>query len=175
MKVIFLDFDGVINNFNYFEGVDYENVKWLLEIIKLSGAKVVATTSNKYSFQRNSNIDYKNTLYYRYVTTLKDMGVEIDDVTPYVYGDRKSEILEYLKNHPDVTDYLILDDDFVSENLKDHQVFLDLYNGICEEHVKPSLNILNGKLGFYPEGYDFNETPEDKIVRIHEYHRNNGR
>ena len=52
MKVIFLDFDGVINNWEYFEGIDY-NVKYLLEIINSTGAKVVATSSKKYQFQRN--------------------------------------------------------------------------------------------------------------------------
>lgn len=170
MNVIFLDFDGVINNFNNFDGVDFNNVKWLLEIVKESNAKIVATTSNKYSFQRNSNVNYKNTLYFRTVTLLEKMGIEIFDVTPYVYGDRKSEIIEYIRNHKEIQNFLILDDEFVSDNLKDHQVLLDLYNGLCEEHVKPSLDILNGKLGFYPENYNFNESPEDRLLRIHKYH-----
>ena len=61
VKIIFLDFDGVINNFNHFDGVDYNNVKYLLEIIKLTDAKIVVTSSNKYVFQRNNDIDYRNT------------------------------------------------------------------------------------------------------------------
>ena len=53
MKVIFLDFDGVINNWNNDFIVDYDNVKYLLEIIRDTDAKIVATSSNKYSFQVN--------------------------------------------------------------------------------------------------------------------------
>ena len=173
MNVIFLDFDGVINNFNNFDGVDFNNVKWLLEIVKESNAKIVATTSNKYSFQRNSGVDYQNTLYFKMVSLLEKMGIEIFDVTPYVYGDRKSEIIEYIRNHKEIQNFLILDDEFISDSLKEHQVLLDLYNGICEEHVKPSLDILNGKLGFYPESYNFDESPEDRMIRIHEYHSRN--
>ena len=153
MKVIFLDFDGVINNFNHFEGVDYDNVKWLLEIVKETNAKIVAITSNKYSFQRNTNINYENTIYYRFVTILNDMGVDIFDVTPYVYADRKSEIMEYLKTHKEISQFVILDDEFVSDNLKEHQVLIDNYTGLSSEHVKPSVNILNGILGFYPDNY----------------------
>ena len=173
MKVIFLDFDGVINNYNHFDGVDFDNVKWLLEIVRQTDAKIVATTSNKYSFQRNNNINYENTIYYRYVSILKDMGVEILDVTPYVYGDRKSEIMEYLKIHNDVSEYVILDDEFVSDSLSEHQVLMDMYNGLQEEHVIPSVNILNGQLGFYPTNYNFNETMEERMIRIQEYHSKN--
>lgn len=170
MKVIFLDFDGVINNFDNFDGVDFNNVKWLLEIVKVTNAKIVAATSNKYSFQRNKDVNYKNTLYFKYVTLLESMGIEIFDVTPYVYGDKKSEIIEYLKANDNIESFLILDDEFVSDNLKEHQVLPDLYNGLCEEHVKPSIEILNGRLGFYPLNYNFNESIEERMIRIHKYH-----
>lgn len=51
MKYIFLDFDGVINNWYQMEGVSLENAKILKQIIDLTNASVIATTSNKYSFQ----------------------------------------------------------------------------------------------------------------------------
>ena len=172
MKVIFLDFDGVINNFNHFDGVDFDNVKWLIEIVKQTDANVVATTSNKYSFQRNKDVKYENTIYFRFVTILKEMGIEIFDVTPYVYGDRKSEIMEYLKNNS-IEQFVILDDEFVSMDLKDHQVLMDMYNGLREEHVKPSVDILNGKLGFYPLDFNFNESLEERMIRINKYHSKN--
>lgn len=170
MKVIFLDFDGVVNNWEHFNEIDYNNVKFLLEIIKVTGAKVIATTSNKYSFQRNPDINYRDTNYFRYVTGLMDIGVEIFDVTPYVEGNRELEICEYLKIHPDIEQFLILDDDYIMDSLIEHQVFLDLYNGICAEHVKPSIDILNGKLGFYPQNFNFDETIEERMVRINQYH-----
>lgn len=170
MKIIFLDFDGVINNWNHFDGVDYNNVKFLSEIIKLTGAKIVATTSNKNVFQKNPEKNYKDTLFFQYVQKLKDYGVEIYDITPYIGGNRELEIKEYLKNHQEIENFLILDDDVIIKDLENHQVFLDLYNGICEEHVIPSVNILNGALGFYPKDFNFDETLEERTIRINKYH-----
>jgi len=166
---------GVVNNWNVFEGIDYNNVKFLLQIIESTGAKVVATSSTKYSFQRNLEINYKNTSFFEYVNILKEYGVEIFDITPYVDGNRELEINEYLKTHPDIEHFLILDDDKVIESLKQHQVFLDLYNGICEEHIIPSINILNGNLGFYPPDFKFSGTFEERNIRINEYHSGRSR
>lgn len=169
MKVIFLDFDGVINNWNNDCIVDIENVKYLLEIVKDTRAKIVATTSNKYSFQAYGN-SREDSGFNRYVKILNDYGVEIYDITPLVGKNRELEIITYLEMHQDVEEFLILDDDYIMKELREHQVFLDLYNGICEEHVIPSIDILNGKLGFYPKDFNFDESLKDRIVRINEYH-----
>lgn len=169
MKVIFLDFDGVINNWNNFDGVDINNVLPLIEIIRLTGAKVVATSSNKYSFQVNG-VNYADSRYYYYVSELKKLGIDIFDVTPYVDGNREKEIIKYLGEHPEIDEFLILDDDYVIDSLKEHQVFLDLYAGITKEHINPSIDILNGKLGFYPKMFDFNETQAQRMIRINNYY-----
>lgn len=66
MKVIFLDFDVVINNWDNFNGVDFKNVERLLKIINVTGAKIVATTSNKYDFQVHL-MNFEDTNYFRYV------------------------------------------------------------------------------------------------------------
>jgi hypothetical protein len=157
----------VINNFNNDLLVDFQNVKYLLEIIKYSDAKVVATTSNKYSFQKYGGDGIG---YYRYVKKLKEYGIEVLDVTPFCDLDRELEIMTYLQMHPEVSEFLILDDDYIINNLKEHQVFLDLYRGICEEHVEPSLRILNGELSFYPANFNFSETNEERILRINKYY-----
>lgn len=169
MKVIFLDFDGVINNWNNFDGVDINNVLPLLEIIKLTGAKIVATSSNKYSFQANG-VKYDNSRYSYYVSELKELGIDIFAITPYVDGNREREIIKYLEDHPEIKEFLILDDDYVINSLKEHQVFLDLYRGITKEHVEPSVSILNGKLGFYPHDFNFDETLEQRNIRINQYY-----
>lgn len=169
MKVIFLDFDGVINNWNNFDGVDVNNVLPLIEIVKITGAKIVATSSNKYSFQVNG-VEYADSNYSHYVLELKKLGIEIFDVTPYVEGNREKEIIKYLEEHPEIEEFLIFDDDYIIDPLKEHQVFLDLYMGITDEHVESSLNILNGKLGFYPPNFDFGETLEERNIRINQYH-----
>lgn len=170
MKVIFLDFDGVINNFDEPTGVSEKNAKALKKIIDLTGAKVIATTSNKYTFQENPNLDYKKTTFYAYVRVLNRNGIEIHDVTPFKHRNREAEIKEYLDTYLEVEEFLIFDDDYIFENYKDHEVYLDLYNGITEEHIEPAVSILNGKLGFYPKNYNFEETYEEKLLRINKHH-----
>ena len=82
------------------------------------------------------------------------------DLTPYIRqhgindNQREQEILEYLKNHPEITEYLILDDDYIIENLKEHEVFLDLQSGLREKHIVHAINILNGELNFYHDCTD---------------------
>ena len=46
MKYIFLDFDGVINNWNSNNCVSPENVMVLKKILKKTDAKIVVTSSN---------------------------------------------------------------------------------------------------------------------------------
>lgn len=172
MKVIFLDFDGVINNWHCFDEVDYNNTKVLLTIIKSTNAKIVVTSSTKYSFQRKENLNYENTIFYKYIQLLKEYGIETFEITPYLNENREQEILAYLKEHPEIDEFLILDDDYVIGSLKEHQIFLELYKGLTEEHIKPAINILNGILGFYPQNFDFTETTEQRMIRINEYYNN---
>lgn len=58
----------------------------------------------------------------------------------------------------------------VGKELQHYQVFLDLYRGLQEEHIIPSLNILNGNLGFYPPNYDRSETSAELNYRINKYY-----
>ena len=54
MKIIFLDLDGVLNNWNHPDLIDLKNAKVLKKIITLSQAKLVLTSSNKYPIQREN-------------------------------------------------------------------------------------------------------------------------
>lgn len=170
MKCIFLDFDGVLNNWHHFDGVALENVEVLKKIITITNARIVATSSNKYSFQCN-NIDYYESRFYKkYVDALSKYGIEIYDLTPFANFDRTLEIKKYIEdNH--ISEYVIIDDELIGEELQEHQVFLDLYQGLKEEHINPTIDILNGKLGFYPQNYNRKETNEQLIHRINNYYR----
>lgn len=170
MKCIFLDFDGVINNWYQFDGVSTENAIILKKIVDIFDAKIIATTSNKYSLQRPDKVDYYKSIFYNnYVKFLNELGIQIYDITPYVDANRTLEIKKYIEDH-EVEEYVILDDELVGKELQQHQVFLDLYRGLQEEHIIPSLNILNGNLGFYPPNYDRSETPAELNYRINKYY-----
>ena len=164
MKYIFLDFDGVINNWYQMEGVSLENVKILKQIIDLTNASVIATTSNKYSFQQRG-IGYYNSIFYKnYVIPLKELDIEIYDITSFINSSKELEIKDYIESHK-IEDYVILDDE-----LKKHQVLPDLYLGLQPHHIEPIINILNGNLVFYPPNYNLNETVEEQAIRINDYH-----
>ena len=170
MKYIFLDFDGVINNWDHFEGVATNNAMILKKIVDISQAKVVVTTSNKYELQRYNNVDYyKSNLYNTYIKPLNDLGIKIYDLTPMVDSDKTLEIKKYIEDH-EIEQYVILDDELIGKELQEHQVIVELYRGLQEEHIIPTINILNGILGLYPSDYDRNETPEEWLYRINEYH-----
>lgn len=169
MKCIFLDFDGVINNWYHFEGVAKENANILKCIIERSGAKVIVTSSTKYEIQQKNKDYYSSRFYNTYVKPLSKLSIEISDITPNRNGNRILEIEEYLKNNP-VEEYVILDDELVGPKLQPHQIFLELYRGLQEEHIEPALQILNGKVEFYPPGYNRQETPLEVVKKINKHY-----
>ena len=160
MKVIFLDFDGVINDYMTINQINEYNVEMLKRIVNETGAKVVVSSSWKMPYQRNNRDieSFVNNNYY--ARTLKENGIDIIDWTPYMRqqgikdDQREQEILEYLKNHPEVIEYLILDDDYIIESLKEHEIFLDLSSGLRQKYVDPAIKILNGELHFYHDCAD---------------------
>lgn len=111
MKVIFLDIDGVLNSDEYFdrikdikaEGiereVDVEKVKLLKKAIEETGAKIVLTSSWRYK----RNAQYLKELLLRYNI--------YTDSTPFIEHKRGLEIKQWLLEHVDVENYVILDDE----------------------------------------------------------------
>lgn len=170
MKIIFLDLDGVLNNWYHPDLIDPKNVLVLKKIIKLTNAKIVLTTSNKYPFQRKKIKNIKGSYLEKYIKILQNNGLSIYDLTPYVEENRSLEIKAYLKSNPNITDFVIIDDELVSPELLKYQVFLDWNTGLLEKHIKPIIAILNGQLGFYPPDYDIQETNEQRLIRINKYY-----
>lgn len=171
MKVIFFDFDGTINNWESFNTIDDKCASILKYIQSVTNARIVATTSMKYSFQRSKDMDIKDTSFYRFCLQLQQFGINIFDVTPFLQANKELEIKEYLRLHPEITEYVILDDEYLGDSLSPHQVYLDLYKGLQLEHIYPALNILNGDLGFYPKDYNTKETYEQFLIRVHQYYK----
>ena len=171
MKVIFLDYDGVFNNALIEKHVVYEkHVKLIKRIIEATGAFVVCISSNKNDFLCSGDYE-KSDCYLNYDRYLNAMGIEIYDYTPFIRTDdifmeRELEIHAYLNGRPEITDFVIIEDDNLIYSLVEHQVFIETCDGIKEEHVKPAIDILNGKLGFYPPNYNREETLMERLKRI---------
>lgn len=144
MKVIFLDVDGVLNSLRtvYAYGgypfpdvrdggihdvhnVDPIAIKMVLKLIKRTGAKVVL-----HSTWRNYMDDQEFT---------EVFGIPIYNHTEVFIGKPRS-IVEWLEKHPEVTTYVILDDDNMYDEI--HQVWVNGSNGLSLEDLDKARKIL---------------------------------
>jgi hypothetical protein len=119
MRVVFLDFDGVVNTpwwevkdgklvscFAFPEDGKVNNwqaVQWVCDFCSKYGYKVVISST-----WRTDGLD-------TCIRCLKNGGwwdsVEIVGATPVLHTDRGDEISAWLYEHPEVKEYLIFDDD----------------------------------------------------------------
>lgn len=114
MKIVFLDFDGVINSliwhknhYNEWE-IKYlaneQAIQWVSEFCEKYDYKIVISSTWRYD-----GLD--DCIKYLKGYGLRD-NIDIIDITPILHGkQRGDEITEWLNNHPEVERYLIFDDD----------------------------------------------------------------
>lgn len=161
MKAIFLDVDGVLNcttskSFCHDDicgvitGIDSDKVKRLAEIVKATGAKIILSSDWKDGWEKY----YRNRKpsHAKYLDNhLKKKGnLIISDKTPNTHNGywRGEEILTYLRLHPDITDYVILDDtffeDFSIKEIEEHLVLTNYKLGLTDGDVEKAIKILRG-------------------------------
>ena len=156
MKVIFLDIDGVLNSSNYFDETSdvfynyidyldekYELEKWLIqidmnklyllkEIIDRTNSKVVVSSS------------WRNLKYYTFIEEyLINKGIPIIDTTKSLNNKRGLEIKTYLMEHPEITNYIIIDDDIFpdyDEELLFNLIHTNFYNdGLNDDNYEDAI------------------------------------
>lgn len=135
-NVVFLDYDGVVNTPMWenregtwkcrygqtFDGKvnNAQAVQWVSEFCEKYGYDIVVTST-----WRLSN-DYDACL----IQAGLRRGIEILGRTPSLFGKpRGDEITQYLKENPDITGYLIFDDDADMGPHMDHLVQCDPWTG----------------------------------------------
>lgn len=138
MKVIFLDVDGVLNSDEYFdkirnlniEGIeceiDIEKIRLLKKAIDETGAKVVLSSSWRYT--RNAQL-LKELLW--------NYGICVD-TTPFLQNERGLEIKQWLLDNENVEDFVILDD--------------EIFDSYDEKLIKKLIKISNGNGRNFGEG-----------------------
>ena len=143
MNVIFLDYDGVVNNIIWnAEGTraDYshphrgfvnnrEAVLWLSEFCQKYDYKIVVTST----WRLHPN--YKECLI---AGGLRD-GIEILGCVGRLSAGRGAEITEYLSQHPEIEKWLVLDDEDCSEGypeIEKHQVLCNTNAGFNLEEFE---------------------------------------
>ena len=142
MNVIFLDIDGVLNSHRTceaFDGYGYlrcEDKKldpvaigMLKEIQEKFGCKFVISSSWRIGHEV-SDFDF--------------LGLDVIGLTGVSKDNsiRGDEIQEYLDAHPEISNYVIIDDDSdMLESQFGHFVKTDIRNGFLNEHFKQVFSI----------------------------------
>ena len=95
MKVVFLDFNGVLDTYENMDVVDPDNLNRLKRIIDETDSKVVLTTSNKNNYYRSGEI--RGILKY-IIDSLLEVGIDVIGMVPML-DSREDEIHAYLNEH----------------------------------------------------------------------------
>ena len=122
MNVIFLDFDGVIVTRHLTSDNDLENkIRVLSDICKEYNCKVVIEAASKDSIDELTMEVRKGSFAERIFNLFNKYGIECIGRTPnveiklnehsYIPIWKEEEILSYLKDHPEIEHYCVIDDD----------------------------------------------------------------
>lgn len=155
MKVIFLDFDGVLNSVKYDRQRDYGKLTFidesrlplLKQIVDSTGAVIVLSTTWRNHWNKNKSICDETGCHI--INLFEKYGLSIYDKTPFlgVMAERHDEITDWLKYCGEsVESFVIIDDcPFGWADLSDKFVKTNpnLGYGLEQEHVDKAIKILN--------------------------------
>ncbi len=144
MKVIFLDFNGVLDTWEEMDKINSDNMLRLKRIVLETGAKIVISSSLKNSYWILGCVSSHLKMI---IDELTKEGLEVIGFTP-LCKIREEEIISYLNDHPEIDNYVILDDDYEMPLLNEHLVKLpsqmigSSQRGLEDEHVENAIEIL---------------------------------
>lgn len=148
VRIVFLDFDGVLNFCGIFEkDFDEENVKNLNVILRRTDAKIVIISSWKvrYTLAEMCIKLGQGGVVGEVLGVAKKDFKEVFDDNVASRSVREYEILMWLKENKDKynkIDFIILDDmEFYYDKLKDFLVPVDGSKGLTSEDVEKSCKI----------------------------------
>lgn len=163
MNIIFLDIDGVLNTNESFKKeyykskelnrdriypIDEERLLYLLEIVKLTNAKIVLTSSNRLNFIKVDNkLIPLNGIGKDIINSFNKYNLSIYDITPYDNNRiRGNEIKMWLENNNNVDNYIIIDDEEIGLELyKDKLIKTNINNevyGLNVRHIDKAIKRL---------------------------------
>lgn len=146
-KIVFLDVDGVLNSDEFdkwlqdnhmkkyygYELLDQKAILNLQDIVFTTGAEIVLSSSWRLSKSCSERLRQQ----------LLPYGLQFVDRTVSIpHKDRGEEIKEWLSRHPNVTHFVILDDEFEMAGLEEHFVQTDFNTGLLPHHTEKAIKIL---------------------------------
>ena len=158
MKVIFLDFDGVITTPETKWNIGLVYVKRIKQICDATGSKLVISSSwQRYAGIKNESREERVNNWLNGILMKGYKGVIKKFFKDYTYdmsgrfynefgNCRGSDIKSWLSRNPNVDNYVIIDDE---DDMLDEQLFnfvqTDWTFGIQDREVKLAIDILNNK------------------------------
>lgn len=143
MKILFLDFDGVITTPFSRGKIIPEKVRLIGRILDETGAKIVVTSSWMHGYSETE--PFKEGLRKRCPEGMETIIDNIIGITDGMGSWRGDEIQRWLDEH-ETGSFAILDDD---SDFHEDQLFnfvqTDTYEGITEREVKLCISVLNGE------------------------------
>ena len=149
MKVIFLDFDGVLNSAKYLarvggEGMVIDPVRMdlLQKIVKATGAKIVLSTSWREHWSEDpAECDGIGSLI---SSIFRAHGLQILGKTPQRPAGREHQIKCWLDAHPETESFVVLDDMLLyADYLEGHFVKTsNHFDGLDESDTARAIAIL---------------------------------
>jgi phosphoglycolate phosphatase-like HAD superfamily hydrolase len=143
MKVIFLDFDGVLNTPEEWglrpmvRALNQQALDNLDELVKRSGAKVVVSSTWRQFYALDALQEFLR------ARGVKCVGAFIS-VTPILYESRDKEIASWLNSHEDIKNFVIIDDNGIGSMFNEKLILTDASVGLSADNVKEALDVLEG-------------------------------
>ena len=149
MKVIFLDFDGVLNNEPYLQKVgnyrtlDPESIDQLNRVLEATEAKSVVSSTWRYMYPSVRDLN----------ELLESHGLPkgcVTGLTPRVldynvHYTRGAEIALWLERHGSIKNWVAVDDESAMEPLPSERVVkTEWVVGLQKEHADKMIEVLNG-------------------------------
>ena len=156
MKVIFLDFDGVITTPSSKWNISIELVKRVKKICDATGAKLVISSTWQHGNSAKEWLE-EGVLMKSYKGWLKKFFVDYTyDVTGrHAWNGstaRGAEIKAWLVKHSEVDNYVIIDDEYVClESQVCYFVLTNPHDGITEDIADRVIAILNRESAYFQE------------------------
>jgi len=152
MIIIFLDIDGVMNSESYYKTVNRKLKNWsrfnpisvniVTKLVKEFDANIVISSLWRFALKKELSKELNSSGLINFLH--KDWSTPV--IKP---SHRGAEIKLWLDSHPDITDFLILDDD--EDILPEHSnrfVKTTLADGLQEEHYYKAREILEQYFAF---------------------------
>ena len=144
LKVIFLDFDGVLNSHQFFaqrgrevcgddDALDAAAVARLNEIIERTGAKVVISSSWRIEHSLERIVE---------ILGAHGFAGEVVGMTPVLSGSRGREISAWLSENRGVKSYVVLDDATDMDGVARRHLRTTMEVGLLDEHIDVACVVL---------------------------------